>query len=153
MWLALHAYRQVHVQSHTIIIQHAQEACRILTTWINGNSMEIAEVKESPKQVRAARKTMGKTASIRAVAAATRKSKAKGSKPSPATPKRPQSMYPNSTLSVVSNLRMPSASDLSRQGVLPVTPKAKTDSAATRKNSRRIVPLMSMPAFLKLRYC
>jgi hypothetical protein len=53
--------------------------------------METPKVMESPKQVRAARKGKGKTASVRAVAAATRKPKA--SRVAPTTPKRPRSKY------------------------------------------------------------
>ena len=91
MWLALHAHRQVHPQQYTLITQHAQEACRILKRWIPGTPVETAKPKESPKQVRAARKAKGKTASTRAVAAATRKPKA--SKVVPVTPKRPHGKY------------------------------------------------------------
>jgi hypothetical protein len=107
MWLALHAYRQAHLQQYAMIIQHAQKACDILRTWIHGNSVEIADAKESPKQVKAARKAKGKTASTRAVAAATGRSTAKASKSIPTTPKRPGSRCPNPAVSVVSNLCIP----------------------------------------------
>jgi hypothetical protein len=62
--------------------------------------METAQVKESPKQVRTARKAKGKTASVRAVVAATRKPKA--SKVAPSTPKRPRSEYANTDSSLLS---------------------------------------------------
>ena len=91
MWLALHAHRQVHPQQYPLVIKQAQEAHHVLKGWIQGTVTEIAQVKESPKQVRAARKAKGKTASVRAVAAATHKPKA--SKVAPTTPKRPRSKY------------------------------------------------------------
>jgi hypothetical protein len=101
MWLALHAHR-AHPQQYPLIIKQAQEACRVLRRWMQGTPMETAQVKESPKQVRAARKGKGKTASVRAVAAATRKPKA--SRVAPTTPKRPRSKYATTILFVVSNL-------------------------------------------------
>ncbi len=91
MWLALHAHRQVHPQQYPLIIKQAQEAYHVLRRWIQGTPKETAHVKESPKQVRAARKAKGKTASVRAIAAAARKPKA--SKVVPTTPKRPRSEY------------------------------------------------------------
>lgn len=91
MWIALHKYRQALPQQYPLIIQHAQDAYRVLRGWIYGAPRETAQVKESPKQVRTARKAKGKTASVRAVVAATRKPKA--SKAAPTTPKRPRSKY------------------------------------------------------------
>src|SRR6266702_2234485 len=101
MWLALHAHRQVHPQQFTVITHRAQEACRILRTWIHGNTAENAEAKSSIKQVSAARKARGKTASARAVASATRRPKV--SKLPPTTHKRPRGRYFHSTLVVISN--------------------------------------------------
>jgi hypothetical protein len=101
MWLALHAHRQVHPQQFSVITHRVQEACRTLKTWIYENIAENAEAKSSMKQVSAARKARGKTASARAVASATRRPKA--SKLPPATPKRPRGRYFHSTLLAVSN--------------------------------------------------
>ena len=103
MWLALHAHRRVHPQQYTLIIQHAQETCRILRRWIHGTPVKNAESKGSPHQVRTVRKAKGKTASVRAVAAATRKPKA--SKVAPTTPKRPRSKFVTLNSFDVSNLR------------------------------------------------
>ena len=101
MWLALHAHRQVHPQQYTVITHRVQQACRILRTWIYENNVENAEAKSSMKQVSAARKARGKTASARAVASAARRPKA--SKLPPTTPKRLRGRYFHSTLLVVSN--------------------------------------------------
>ena len=102
MWLALHAHRQAHPQQFTVITHRAQEACRILRTWIQGVTAENVEAKTAIKQASAARKARGKTASARAVASATRRPKAKASK-LPTTPKRPRGRYLHSTLVVLSN--------------------------------------------------
>lgn len=88
MWLALYAHRQA---QYPLIIKQAQEAYRVLRRWIQGAPIETAQVGESPKQVRAARRAKGKTASVRAVAVATRKSKA--SRVVPTTPKRQRSKF------------------------------------------------------------
>lgn len=105
MWLALHAHRQVHPQQYTLIIQHIEETCRVLRRWIHGASVKPAESKESPQQVRTTRKAKGKTASVRAVAATTRKPKA--SKVVPTTPKRRRSKFVTLNSFVVSNLPLP----------------------------------------------
>ena len=105
MWLALHAHRQVHPQQYTLIIQHIEETCRVLRRWIHGTSVKTIESKEPPQQVRTARKAKGKTASVRAVVAATRKPKA--SKVIPTTPKRPRSKFVTLNSFVVSNLPLP----------------------------------------------
>jgi hypothetical protein len=105
MWLALHAHRQVHPQQYTLIIQHIEETCRVLGRWIHGTSVKTAESNEPPQQVRTARKAKGKTASVRAVAAATRKPKA--AKVVPTTPKRPRSKYVTLNSFVVSKTRLP----------------------------------------------
>ena len=148
MWLALHKYRQVLPQEYPLIIQHAHDACRVLRRWIYGSPMESAQVKESPKQARTARKAKGKTASVRAVAAATRKPKAV--KVAPTTPKRPRSEY-----AIIDSLRcfqlMPtSESDPLQEARSPAKSKVEKDVALMRKSSRRIVSLMSTPTFLRL---
>lgn len=106
MWLALHAHRQVHPQQFTVVTHRAQEACRILKAWVHGNATENAEAKSSVKQVSAARKARGKTASARAVASTTRRTKASKL---PSTPKRPRGRYLHLTLVVISNkcIRVP----------------------------------------------
>ncbi|KAH9026737.1 peptidase family C50-domain-containing protein [Lactarius pseudohatsudake] len=124
MWLALHAHRQVHPQQFTVISHHVQEACRILGTWIHGNTAGNAEAKSSIKQVSAARKARGKTASARAVASTTRRSKA--SKLPPATPKRRR------------------GSHVSQTEDSPAKMKAKEDLILTHENSRRLISLMNM---------
>ena len=106
MWLALHAHRQVHPQQFTVVTHRAQEACRILKSWVHGKATENTEVKSSVKQVSAARKARGKTASARAVASATRRPKASKL---PSTPKRPRGRHYTFDLVVVSNecIRVP----------------------------------------------
>jgi separase len=110
MWLALHAHRRAHPQQFTVITHHAHEACRILRTWIHGNPAGNAEAKSSIKQVGAARKAKGKTASARAVASATRRPKASKL---PTTPKRPRGRYFHLTPVVINNecTRVPCISD------------------------------------------
>ncbi|KAI9438648.1 peptidase family C50-domain-containing protein [Lactarius indigo] len=124
LWLALHAHRRVHPQQFTVITHHIQEACRILRTWTDGNTAGNAEAKSSIKQVSAARKARGKTASARAVASATRRPKA--SKLSPATPKRRR------------------GSHVSQTEESPAKLKAKEDLVLPHKNSRRLISLMNM---------
>ncbi|KAH9171315.1 peptidase family C50-domain-containing protein [Lactarius sanguifluus] len=124
MWLALHAHRQVHPQQFTVITHHVQEACRILRTWIHGNTAGNAEAKSSIKQVSAARKARGKTASARAVASTTRRSKTL--KLPPATPKRRR------------------GSHVSQTEESPAKMNAKEDLILTHKNSRRLISLMNM---------
>lgn len=148
MWLALHVHRQVHPQQYTLIVQHVEEACRVLKRWIQGTSVEIAEPKVSPKQVRTARKAKGKTASVRAVAAATRKPKA--SKVVPTTPKRAYSMYAAPT-SRRFQLALAPGSD-PPQGTEPqAVLRVEKEVTLLRKTSRRIVALLSMYAFHRLR--
>ncbi|KAI9509013.1 peptidase family C50-domain-containing protein [Russula earlei] len=131
MWLALHAHRHVHPQQYTLITQHSQEVCRTLRMWIQGTPGRTPEVKESPKQVRAARKAKGKTATVRAVAAATHKPKT--SKVAPTTPKRTRSKHPiPNSLPIVSN---------SHASQSPTPEKAV---ALTGKTSRRILSLINM---------
>jgi len=143
MWLALHAHRQVHPQQCTLIVQHAREACRILGLWIYGTPERTAETKDSPKQVRAARKAKGKTASVRAVAAATRRPKA--SKAVPTTPKRPRSKY--GTLSPLRCFQLTrlSGTHPTRVAESPTVLRTGKDIALARKTCRRIVSLLSMP--------
>jgi hypothetical protein len=148
MWLALHAHRQVHPQQYPLIIKQAQEAYRVLRRWIHGIPMETAQVKEYPKQVRAARKGKGKTASVRAVAAATRKPKA--SRVAPTTPKRPRSKYATTSSLRCLQLVPTSESDLSQESGSPAKFKTEKDVAVMRKSSRRIVSLLSTATFLGL---
>jgi hypothetical protein len=148
MWLALHKYRQVPPPQYPLIIQHARDAYRVLKGWIHGTPRETTQVKESPKQVRTARKAKGKTASLRAVVAATRKPKA--SKAAPTTPKRPRSKYATTNSLRCLQLVHTSGSDPSQETRSPATSKAEKDVAIMRKSSRRIVSLMSAPYFLGL---
>ena len=150
MWLALHVHRQVHCQQYTLIVQHAQEACRVLKRWIQGTSVETAEPKASPKQVRTARKAKGKTASVRAVAAATRKPNAP--KVVPTTPKRAHSMYAAPT-SRRFQLALAPGSDPSQGAESQAVLRVEKDVTLLRKTSRRIVALLSMYAFHRLRSC
>jgi hypothetical protein len=140
MWLALHAHRQVHPQQFTVVTHRAQEACRILRTWIHGNPTENAETKNSIKQVSAARKARGKTASARAVASATRRPKASKL---PSTPKRPRGKYLDSTFVFMSPTTV-LGSHVSQTAESPAKLKAKEDVSLTHKNSRRLISLMSM---------
>jgi hypothetical protein len=110
--------------------------------------METAQVKEYPKQVRAARKGKGKTASVRAVAAATRKPKA--SRVVPTTPKRPRSKYATTNSLHCLQLVPTSESDLSPESGSPAKFKTEKDVALMRKSSRRIVSLLSTATFLEL---
>jgi hypothetical protein len=110
--------------------------------------METAQVKESPKQVRAARKGKGKTASVRAVAAATRKPKA--SRVAPTTPKRQRSKYATTSSFRCLQLVPTSESDLSQESGSPAKFKTEKDVALMRKSSRRIVSLLSTATFLGL---
>lgn len=123
MWLALHAHRQVHPQQFTVVTHRAQEACRILKTWVHGKATGNAEAKSSIKQASAARKARGKTASARAVASATRRPKASKL---PSTPKRPRGSHVSQTAESL------------------VKMKAKEDLTLTHKNSRRLISLMNM---------
>jgi hypothetical protein len=148
MWLALHKYRQVLPQEYPLIIRHAQDACRVLRRWIYGTPVETAQVKELPKQVRNARKAKGKTASVRAVAAATRKPQA--SKVAPTTPKRPRSEYATTNSLRCLQIVPSSGSDPSQEAGSPAKSKVEKDVALIRKSSRRIVSLMSTPTFLGL---
>ena len=151
MWLALHAYRQAQPQQYPLIIEQAQEAYRVLRRWIQGTPMESAQVKESPKQVRAARRAKGKTASLRAVAAATRKSKA--STVAPTTPKRTHSKFA-ATHSLRCLQHVPTSEpDLSQESGSPAKIKTEKDLALMRKSSRRIVSLLSTATFLGLCDC
>ncbi|KAH8987879.1 peptidase family C50-domain-containing protein [Lactarius akahatsu] len=106
------------------VIHHVQEACRVLRTWIHGNTAGNAEAKSSIRQVSAARKARGKTASARAVASTTRRSKA--SKLPPTTPKRRR------------------GSHVSQTEESPAKMKAKEDLILTHMNSRRLISLMNM---------
>jgi len=155
MWLALHAHRQVHPQQYTLIIRHAQEACRVLKGWIQGTGVESAEAKESPKQVRtAARKVKGKTATVRAVAAATRKPKApKASKVIPITPKRPRSTYVTPSFPCHFQFVAATGSDPSQEVESQPVLRVEKDVTLMRKASRRIASLMSMQTSLGLRSC
>jgi hypothetical protein len=148
MWLALHAHRQAHPQQYPLIIKQAQEAYGVLSRWIQGTPMETAHVKESPKQVRAARKGKGKTASVRAVAAATRKPKA--SRVAPTTPKRTRSKYATTYSLCPLQPVSTSESDPSQESGSPAKFKTKKDVSLMRKSSRRIVSLLSTVAFLGL---
>ena len=145
MWLALHAHRQVHPQQFTVITHRVQEACRILRTWISKNSAENAEAKNPVKQVSAARKARGKTASARAVASATRRPKT--SKAPPTTPKRPRGKYFHSTLVIISNESV-LGSHASQTAASPAKLKAKEDLVLSHKNSRRLISLMSTLSLL-----
>ena len=148
MWLALHAHRQVHPQQYTLIIQHIEEACRVLRRWIHGTSVKTAESKEPPQQVRTARKAKGKTASVRAVAAATRKPKT--AKVVPTTPKRTRSKFVILHSFVFSNLCRLPESDPSQD---PAVLRVERDVTPIPKSSRRIVSLLSMHASMELRSC
>lgn len=149
MWLALHAHRQAHPQQYPLIIKEAQEAYRVLRMWIQGTPMETAQVKESPKQVRAARKGKGKTASVRAVAAATRKPKA-SRVVAPVTPKRPRSKYATTNFLRFLQLVPTTESDPSQESGSPAKFKTKKDVALMRNSSRRILSLLSTATFLGL---
>jgi hypothetical protein len=154
MWLALHAHRRVHPQQYTLIIRHAQEACRVLKGWIQGTSVESAKAKESPRQVRTARKEKGKTATVRAIAAATRKAKApKTSKVVPITPKRPRSKYVTPSFPCHFQFIAATGSDPSREVESQPVLGVEKDVTLMRKASRRIVALMSMQTSLGLRSC
>jgi hypothetical protein len=148
MWLALHAHRQAHPQQYSLIIKQAQEAYRVLRRWIQGTPIEAAQAKESPKQIRAARKGKGKTASVRAVVAATRKSKA--SRVAPTTPKRPRSKYPTTNSLRRLQLVPTSESDPFQNSGSPAKLKTERDVALMRKSSRRIVSLLSTPLLLDI---
>ena len=154
MWLALHAHRQIHPQQYTLIIRHAQEACRVLKGWIQGTPVESVGSKESPKQVRTVRKAKGKTASVRAVAAATRKPKApKASKVVPTTPKRPRGKYVTPSSLYHFQPCAAAGSDPSRMVESQAVLGTEKDVTLMRKFSRRIVSLMSMQTPLGLRSC
>lgn len=145
MWLALHAHRQVHPEQYTLIIRHAQEACRVLKGWIQGTSVESAEAKKSPKQVRTARKVKGKTATVRAIAAATRIPKApKASKVVPTTPKRPRGKYVTPSFPCHFRFAAATGSDPSQEVESQPVLRVEKDVTLMRKASRRIVSLMSM---------
>lgn len=146
MWLALHAHRQAHPQQYPLIIKEAREAYRVLRMWIQGTPMETAQVKESPKQVRAARKGKGKTASVRAVAAATRKPKA-SRVVAPVTPKRSRSKYATTNSLRFLQLVPTSESDLFQESGPPAKLKSEKDVALMRKSSRRILSLLSTATF------
>ena len=146
MWLALHAHRQAHPKQYPLIVKQAEEAYRVLRRWIQGTPMETAHVKEYPKQVRAARKGKGKTASVRAVAAATRKPKA--SRVAPTTPKRPRSKYATTKSLRCFQFVPASESDPSQESGSPAKFKTEKDVAFTRKSSRRIVSLLSKATFI-----
>jgi hypothetical protein len=148
MWLALHAHRQAQPQQYPLIIKEAQEAYRVLRKWLQGTPMETAQAKESPKQVRAARKGKGKTASVRAVAAATRKPKA--SRVAPTTPKRPRSTYVTTISFRCLQLVPTLESDPSQESGSPAKFKTEKDVALMWKSSRRIVSLLSTVTFLGL---
>jgi hypothetical protein len=105
-------------------------------------------VKESPKQVRAARKGKGKTASVRAVAAATRKPKA--TRVAPTTPKRPCSKFATTNSLRCFQLVPTSESDPSQESGSPAKFKTGKDIALMQKSSRRIVSLLSTATFLGL---
>jgi hypothetical protein len=139
MWLALHAHRQVHPQQFTVVTHRAQEACRILKTWVHGKATGNAEAKSSIKQASAARKARGKTASARAVASATRRPKASKL---PSTPKRPRGRHLHLTLVFIS-LTSVLGSHVSQTAESLVKMKAKEDLTLTHKNSRRLISLMS----------
>jgi len=148
MWLALYAHRQAHPQQYPLIIKQAQEAYRVLRRWIQGTPMETAQVRESPKQVRAARRAKGKTASVRALAAATRKSKA--SRVVPTTPKRQCSKFATTNSLRCLQLVPNSEPDLSHESGSPAKCKTEKDVALIRKSSRRIVSLLSIATSLGL---
>jgi len=107
-----------------------------------------AQVKESPKQVRAARKGKGKTASVRAITAATRKPKA--SRVAPTTPKHPRSKYTTTNSLRCLQLVPPSESDLIQEFGSPAKFKTEKDVALMRKYSRRLLSLLSTATFLGL---
>jgi hypothetical protein len=105
-------------------------------------------VKESPKQVRTTRKAKGKTATVRAVAEATRKPKA--SKVAPTTPKRSRSEYETTNSLRCLQIVSTSGSDPSQEAGSLAKSKVEKDVVLIRKSSRRIVSLMSTPTFLGL---
>lgn len=108
--------------------------------------METTQVKESPKQVRAARKVKGKTASLRAVAAATRKPKA--SRVAPTTPKRPRSKFATTDSLRCLQLVPTSGSNPSQESGSPSKFKIKNDVSLMQHSSRRIVSLLSAATFI-----
>ncbi|KAI0266095.1 peptidase family C50-domain-containing protein [Gloeopeniophorella convolvens] len=131
VWLALYAHRRGHQQQSTLIVQHAQEAYWILRSWVrskNAETIEVVGAKKSVKQVGAARKAKGRTATARAVTATTRKPRT--TKAAPVTPRRPQQ------------------SEMVQAPEPPPNGKAGGNGLLTLKDSRRLVTLLNMAIHL-----
>ncbi|KAH9945510.1 peptidase family C50-domain-containing protein [Amylocystis lapponica] len=62
LWLALHAHRQGHVQPSSLILSHAEEACKILKAMLSIGPRPSLPKAKSPKQFAIAKKSAARTA-------------------------------------------------------------------------------------------